>query len=110
MRLLREICEADNVEGTEAEELLANLAEGFLRAGGHITLDEWATLETSERLALIFAGDKIRAEQAVMTAGSINPAYAAAVAHPYDDGQAVCDLAVKQAIEVETARHQGAHV
>ena len=104
MRLLREICEVDSVEGTDSEELLLQLAEGFLRAGGSITLDDWATLEDSERYALMYNGDKIRAEQAVITAGSLDPEYAARIAEPYDDGQAVCDLAVRRAVETELLR------
>jgi len=110
MKLMREICEADEVEGTEAEELLANLAEGFLRAGGSLSLDEWAVLEDCERVALMFAGDRIRAEQAVMTAQSLNPEYAALVSQPYDDGQALCDWAVKQAAQAEACRGQESYL
>lgn len=73
----------------EAATELTFAAEAFLRAGGSVSLAEWARLLPVERAALTAAGVALAAE-AASAAGlaSQGPLQAAAVLAPADDGQA----------------------
>jgi hypothetical protein len=61
-------------------ERLLRAADGFLRAGGNLSLDDWAQLTPAERASFIDAGNAIRVEQALITArGMMNEEYCASV-------------------------------
>jgi hypothetical protein len=66
-------------------EALTDEAERFLRAGGTVSLVEWAALEEKSRDALAEAGDRIRfATAALIGAASISGDYASAIAEGGD--------------------------
>ena len=52
-------------------EALIKAADGFLRAGGQITLDDWQKLTHAERAAFIAAGDKATINKAIMIGKAI---------------------------------------
>ena len=76
---------------------LVEQAEFVLRAGVHLTFDDYLSLALLERLAFVRAADKLRAEEAQrvgLAASSIVGAAAATLA--FDDGEALELLALEQ--------------
>lgn len=51
--------------GDEARDILMQNAISFLRAGGVVSLSEWSEMDSSERAALVKAGDLLWTERAV---------------------------------------------
>jgi hypothetical protein len=69
---------------------LVALAEVFLRGGGCVSPCEWEWLEEVERAALAAAGDRIRAEEALMAgAAAAGPEGALRVGARIDGGAAL---------------------
>ena len=55
----------------EQKSVLTDEAENFLRACGSIPWGEWASLGAESKAAFIIAGNRIRLEQAKMTAEEV---------------------------------------
>lgn len=69
------------------QEDLAVSAESFLRAGGSVSLSDWARLEIAEKKALLEAGERVRTTTIVKLAIALRgPAGVAEVLAPFDGG------------------------
>lgn len=57
--------------GQEGEKALQEGAYQFLRAEGRLTLDDWAGMSEETRAAFMQAGERFRAENALLLAAAI---------------------------------------
>lgn len=99
-------------EQDKALPLLTRQAERFLRAGGSLTLQDWALLDPLSRVAFEAAGCRVRAELAARTglaAQSLGGALE--VLSDADGGDAkarvACDLAAAKALNRLKQQNRG---
>ncbi len=69
---------------------LVDAAEGFQRAGGVLTSDDWLAMSPHEKAAMIHAGNALRHEMAIEISKCVHdPQYRAALESLYDGGKAL---------------------
>ena len=96
--------------GAPWERLVAE-AVAFRRAGGVVSLRDWAELQSCEREALVEAYRVVESERAAAIGYATQGIdQAAAVAAPADGGEAGKDLAMGRALRAVVARTQAGSV
>jgi len=79
---------------------LIEFAERFLRAGGRVTLSEFASIPAVEAVALVTAGDRLEAERAARWGiAARSPAGGASVFAAVDGGKAGARLLARAGLE-----------
>lgn len=88
----------------EVQERLAEEAALFLRAGGQITLSEWALLDKSSRAAFAAAGEQVKSQQALQSALAGTVEGLAALTSVVDGGKAMTRALLERLAENASGR------